>query len=331
MPLISVTLLFSLCLGAFGAWFMAQYAFRFGLLDIPNDRSSHNLPTPRGGGVGILLAYIATSLYISLPTLIWLPAVLLAFVSFFDDKINLIPRTRLIFQVLVALVSLSSLFNAQNVYDLPSLALLQLFTLYLFFCIVAVGTANFYNFMDGINGIAGITGVVAFGLIGYFANTVVSQTVISTSSYGVAAACLGFLPFNMPRARVFMGDVGSILLGFVFAVYIILLSHSVTDFLVLAGFLSTFYIDSLTTLYVRKRSGEQLSQAHRRHLYQLLSNQLKIPHWKVSVSYGVIQLVIGLLLLAVHPYGLGIVISVIVSLIIVWIAVMHKIRSLVES
>lgn len=329
MLLISVTFLLSLCFGALGAWLMAQYAYHLGLIDTPNSRSSHALPTPRGGGVGILLAYISTSLYISLPSLIWLPAVLLAIVSFFDDKLGLSPRTRLVFQLLLALISLGYILDVQNVCYIPPLLAIQLVILYSFFCVVAVGTANFYNFMDGINGIAGITGVVAFGLVGYFANAVASQ--LSTSSYGVAAACLGFLPFNIPKARVFMGDVGSILLGFVFAVYIILLSHSVTDFLVLAGFLSTFYIDSLTTLYVRKRSGEQLSQAHRRHLYQLLSNQLKIPHWKVSVAYGAVQLIIGLFLLAVHPYGFGVVLSVIVFLIIIWIAVMHRIRSLVES
>ena len=336
MPVILVTLMTSLFLGASGACFMSRNAYRLGFLDIPNARSSHDLPTPRGGGIGILAAYIVTSVWLPLPLLLWLPAAFLALVSFFDDKLGLSPRTRMIFQFTAALIvanciqGLPESNSIQNSIQHPTFNIQHL-TMLLFTSIVIAGTSNFYNFMDGINGIAGITGAVAFCLLGFFAGIYAHQPAVSLSTYSLAAACVGFLPLNIPKARVFMGDVGSILLGFVFSVYLVFLSRSVADFLVLAGFLSTFYIDSLTTLYVRKRSGEQLSQAHRRHLYQLLSNQLKIPHWKVSVSYGVIQLVIGLLLLAVHPYGLGIVISVIVLLIIVWIAVMHKIRTLVES
>ena len=84
----------SLLIGTLGAWFMFRYAYRFGLLDIPNNRSSHALPTPRGGGIGILVALIVSSLWLELSLFIWLPAVLLALVSFFDDKLDLTPRTR---------------------------------------------------------------------------------------------------------------------------------------------------------------------------------------------------------------------------------------------
>lgn len=78
-------------LGACGAWFMSHFAYRFGLLDLPNDRSSYNLPTPRGCGVGILAAFVVSSIWLGLPLLIWLPAALLAVVSFFDDKLDLTP------------------------------------------------------------------------------------------------------------------------------------------------------------------------------------------------------------------------------------------------
>jgi len=92
LPMTLLSIIISVSLGSFGAWFMSRFAYRFGLLDLPNDRSSHNLPTPRGGGVGILAAYIVTSLLLGLPLLHWLPAGFLAVVSFFDDKLDLSPR-----------------------------------------------------------------------------------------------------------------------------------------------------------------------------------------------------------------------------------------------
>ena len=319
---------FSLFIGFLGAWFMSRYAYRFGLLDIPNDRSSHNLPTPRGGGLGILAAFVISSLLINLPLVIWLPAAILALVSFFDDKLDLTPKTRLIFQFAAALVVVgfaliqNSEFNIQN---LPLLVLVLALSIYV------VGTANFYNFMDGINGIAGITGAVGFALLGLFAQFYTSSPTAGLSAFCISVACIGFLPFNVPRARVFMGDVGSILLGFVFASYVVILSRGLTDFLVLAGFLSTFYADALTTLYVRKTGGERLSQAHRRHLYQLFANQKKVPHWKVSVCYGSIQAIIGLVLLSLRPMGLRVIVPFELAMIVGWWLVMTGVRKNVEK
>ena len=332
MSLTVEVLVESLIVAASGAWFMSRFAYRIGLVDIPNIRSSHTLPTPRGGGIGLLMAYVFSAQSLSLPLLLWLPPTLLAIVSFFDDKLSLTPRIRLFFQFSTGLVCSGYLFFFSNYHSFNvSLNVIQNAFLVLIFSIVIVGTANFFNFMDGINGIAGITGAVAFALIGYFAGNVVQLPDISLSAYGISAACLGFLPLNIPRARVFMGDVGSILLGFVFSSYLALLVHSLTDFLVLAGFLSTFYIDALTTLYIRKRDGEQLSEAHRRHLYQLFTNQLHVPHWKVSFCYGAVQLLIGLLLLAVYPYGTSVVSVTVVILVALWIVVMRKVRQRVEA
>lgn len=322
----------SFAMGTFFSWLISRYALRFALLDIPNDRSSHKLPTPRGGGVGILFSFIFVSLYLSIPIMLWIPASLLAVVSFLDDKLDLTPCIRLFYQFSAALVTSGYIFTSSGAFSSQSpLLLIKLLVLVVLSTVIIVGTANFYNFMDGINGIAGISGIVAFCLIGYFADFISREPAISLSAYAMAAACLGFLPFNVPKARVFMGDVGSILLGFVFAAYLVLLCHSLTDFLVMAGFLSTFYIDALTTLYARKRDGERLSQAHRRHLYQLFTNQLQVPHWKVSLSFGLVQLLIGLLLLAVHPYGVGVVVGVIIILVSIWIFVMHKVRLTVEA
>jgi len=170
-------------------------------------------------------------------------------------------------------------------------------------------------------------------------------------------ACMVFLPFNMPKARVFMGDVGSVLLGFVFAGLVVGLSYSLNDFMVLCAFLFPFYADELITLYVRlrddslregmsscgtdeslrdlddclkarddsrcewdekdvsrkgakarrnkdrKRTVDMLMQPHRGHVYQLLANEMGIDHWKVSVGYGALQLVVGIGALTLRGYG----------------------------
>lgn len=319
-------------LGGAGAWFISRYAYRFGLLDIPNDRSSHNLPTPRGGGIGILAAYAVTSVWLRLPLLIWLPAAALAVVSFFDDKLDLSPRTRLFFQFGAALIVAGFTWRFFEVFSSQHpTAVLQNLLLLLFCSIVIAGTANFYNFMDGINGIAGITGVVAFCLLGCFATFNTQHVAIAYSSFAIAVACAGFLPFNVPKARVFMGDVGSILLGFVFAVYVVTLTRTATDLLVLAGFLSTFYADALTTLYVRKRDGERLSQAHRRHLYQLFANQKQVAHWKVSTCYGLLQAGVGVTLLVLYPLGWRVVAVWEVLLLAGWWLLMQRVRRASEG
>ena len=185
-------------------------------------------------------------------------------------------------------------------------------------CVFIVGTSNFFNFMDGINGIAGISGAVAFCLIAAFCHFQGDSHALQIFAACMAAACLGFLPLNLPRARVFMGDVGSVLLGFTFAILCIALAGSVADFLVLCGFLSTFYADALTTLYIRKRDGERLSQAHRRHLYQVLANRMLIPHWKVSLGYGAVQAGIGVLLLSLRPAGVEVIVSSEMALFCCW-------------
>lgn len=174
-----------------------------------------------------------------------------------------------------------------------------------FLAVFVVGTANFYNFMDGINGIAGITGIVGFGLLAFYSFLSGVDSSFVTLGICMSLACLGFLPFNMPRAKVFMGDVGSILLGFVFAGMVIWLSRSLFDFICLSAFLFPFYADELTTMVIRIRDGENLLRAHRRHFYQLLANEKGIAHWKVSVGYGLLQIIIGLSVLAIRPFGIA--------------------------
>ncbi|MFA7229728.1 MAG: hypothetical protein WC071_00520 [Victivallaceae bacterium] len=274
--------LISLFAGAIGAWLVAKHGHVLGLLDEPNHRSSHAVVTPRGGGIGILAALIIAALALKLNFMFWFPAVALAFISLYDDRLHLSSKLRLGLQLIGA--GIAVWFVSHGVEDMN-------IGLMIFFIFFIVGTANYYNFMDGINGIAGITGMVGFGLLAYYSWHLSGG--ISQFSLCIAAGCFGFLPFNMPKARVFMGDVGSILLGFVFAVVVMILSDSIASFICLASFIFPFYADELISVLVRLKERKNLLEPHRGHLYQLLANELKISHWKVSVSYGLVQLVIA--------------------------------------
>jgi Fuc2NAc and GlcNAc transferase len=306
------TLLFSACagLGAVGSWLIAGMAFRERLLDIPTERSSHTVPTPRGAGIGILAAFIMAGLTLRIPTTFLFAAILISAISFYGDYFRISVKFRLAVQVLSTLILLFPLLPRLSAnYALSTLGFspfLFLLVLPLIFIFI-IGTANFYNFMDGINGIAGLSGVIGFGLLGvytlYRPPPDAFQSALSLLSICVSLACLGYLPFNMPRARVFMGDVGSILLGFVFACLVVTLSRNYLEMVCFATLLFPFYADELTTMTVRLRNHEDLIQSHRRHLYQLLVNEFGIDHWKISSVYAAAQLAIGAGGLIAYSYG----------------------------
>ena len=124
-----------------------------------------------------------------------------------------------------------------------------------------------------------------------------------------------------------MGDVGSILLGFVFAAIAVLISRSAADFICIAGFLFPFYADELITMSIRLKNGENLLKPHRKHLYQILANELKIDHWKVSIGYGALQAAIGVLMLFARPFGLGALVFLLLMSGFGFIAVNYVIRN----
>jgi UDP-N-acetylmuramyl pentapeptide phosphotransferase/UDP-N-acetylglucosamine-1-phosphate transferase len=287
--------LFSLCLviGGAGALVVFKKAFEFGLMDRPNDRSSHDRPTPKGGGIGILAAFIFSCVFLKYPFASWIPVAILALVSLLGDKYDFSPKVRLPVQIVAALI-----FILFSFFSLP----LSIFSGF-FLVVFIVATANWYNFMDGINGIAGITGIVGFSLLAVFNTLSNGDARYSILTICIAFSCLGFLPFNFPKAKVFMGDVGSILLGFVFASLVVLLSNNLLNFLCLVSFLFPFYADELMTMAVRIKDGENLFKPHRRHLYQLLANEMHISHWKVSVAYGLLQITVGVSALLIRPHG----------------------------
>jgi UDP-N-acetylmuramyl pentapeptide phosphotransferase/UDP-N-acetylglucosamine-1-phosphate transferase len=306
--------------GVAGAWGIAKHGSRLQLLDTPTNRSSHSKVTPKGGGIGILGAFIIVSLVLQFPVTFWLPAGVVAAVGLYGDRNALLsPLFRLIIQfgsAVVFLIGIADKFPK----TFPWVFIFPVLLLFI------VGTANFYNFMDGINGISSITGIVGFGLLAGFFYSSTSGTLLGKLAICLAFACLGFLPFNMLKAKVFMGDVGSILLGFVFAQVVIWFSHSLLDFISLTSFLFPFYADELTTMVIRLKNGDNLLRPHRKHTYQLLVNEHGIAHWKISIAYGVIQLLVGVSVLSLKNQGITAVLFLLTLYMGIFVLLSWKIR-----
>ncbi len=288
-----------------GAWFISKYGHHFDLLDKPNGHSSHTSATPKGGGIGILAAFILLSFFLKLPVTFWMPAAILSIVSFLGDRFDISPLIRLLSQFAASVIFLMGSWNNHPLLSNSSTILPIGLSIYI------VATANYYNFMDGINGIAGISGIVGFALLSFYEYYNVANPMLIPLNISMALCCLAYLPFNIPKAKVFMGDTGSILLGFIFAVMVIWLSKNLLDFICLASFLFPFYADEVTTELARLIDGEKIWIKHRRHLYQILANECNISHWKVSLGYGIAQLFVGISLFFVLKIGLTAVVSVI--------------------
>jgi len=313
-----LTILFSFIFGFIGAYLMSKIGHRFSLVDNVNERSSHSTPTPRGGGIGILAAFLFAGVFVLRDMRFTFIVVGAGICGFLDDLFSLSPRLRLSFQIFLSAVAI--LMVSKNPSSMREVLV------FLFLVIFITGTANLYNFMDGINGIAAITGIVGFSLVAYFAYFISKTPSLALTGVILSTACLGFLPFNFLKAKVFMGDVGSVSLGFAFAFTTTWLSRNVFDFICLSSFLFPFYTDELITIYIRLRSRENLMLPHRRHFYQILANEFQVSHWKVSSAYGITQFAIGVSVLFLRPLGILPVLSALVLYFVVAVAVTHAIR-----
>lgn len=267
--------------GAYRRWAVAQE-----VLDVPNHRSSHAVPTPTGGGVGIVAGFLvglglwlASGGTLSPRALGWLAgALLVAAVSFVDDLRRLPASFRLATHLVGA-----ALLTGAGVQggDLPLAVALPLA-----FVWVAIVT-NVYNFMDGIDGLASAQAIVA-GLAYAAAGAFVGNPLLAASGSLLAATALGFLVHNLPPARLFMGDVGSTFLGFSFAGLALLGNIGVGGGKLPLEFgavvLAPFLFDGLATLGRRALRGERWFEAHRSHYYQRLV-QARLSHGRVTSLY----------------------------------------------
>lgn len=275
----------SLILGISGAYLISRYGHVLKLTDMPSERSSHTRPTPKGGGIGIFLAFVSGSIIVGVNPYIWVSAAVLSIISFYGDFRHVSRRLRLVIQMIAAGVCVLCIS--------PNLSFFMIL-LWVFFI---AATANFYNFMDGINGIAGITAIIASILLFIYTDFVIGMHLSVFLAIGFG--CIGFLPFNIPFAKVFMGDVGSILIGFWYGFSVFVYSGSCIEFVSMIAFMLPFYVDSISTIILRIKRGENIAQPHRSHIYQILANQAGIAHWKVSLSYGFGQLIMGLIYIVI--------------------------------
>ena len=324
LPFIAI---FSLFFTAIVVALVCRLGPSINLLDMPNHRSSHSVPTPRGGGIGIVLSFlfagsVCTNAYSFISV-----CVVIALMGLISDLFNISSGKRLILHIAASFAMVLSCVGFSTIYG-SGIAVLFVIAAVIFI----TGSANIYNFMDGIDGIAAITAIVAFGLLAIFsANRGNDGFSIMILTVSIIFSSLGFLYFNMPNARIFLGDVGSLFLGFTFAGMVILLSKSAIDFICLASFLFTFYADEIVTMYLRVKDRQNLLLPHRRHFYQILANEGKAPHWKVSCGYGAGQLIVGLSVLSLRPLGAWAVIGAIFTYFAIFVVMNIVVRTKVLS
>jgi UDP-N-acetylmuramyl pentapeptide phosphotransferase/UDP-N-acetylglucosamine-1-phosphate transferase len=281
-----------------------RLACRLGLLDVPNERSSHERPTPRGGGLGILLALVpgaAAGLLLLGPGevdgvaigAIGAATLLLSGLGFLDDRGAVRPAVKALVQIPAAVLVVLAVGAVDRVL-LPGVGDLHLSWLAAPLTVFwLVGFENGYNFMDGIDGIAGLhAGIAAMFLAAAGVLSGGGGTLFL--ALPLSGACLAFLSVNWPRARVFMGDAGSLPVGFLLATLVVVGARAgvpfATGFLILGPFL----YDTMATIVRRIARRENLAKAHRSHLYQRLVI-LGWSHRRVSLLYGAWTLLTGCL------------------------------------
>ncbi|KAF0236780.1 MAG: UDP-N-acetylmuramyl pentapeptide phosphotransferase/UDP-N-acetylglucosamine-1-phosphate [Prolixibacteraceae bacterium] len=259
-----------------------RFALQYNIIDKPNKRSSHTYITIRGGGIVFPLAALLWFFLCGFgqPWLIF-ALLLLAVIGFWDDVITLNPKIR----ILIHFIAVTILFWQSGVLDLSWYIVLPA---YLF----TLGWVNAFNFMDGINGITAFYGLVALCSFLWLNNSngFVSQDLIVILIISVVI----FSFFNVRRrAKTFAGDVGSVSIAFLLAWFMISLIIK-TGRLEYILFFAVYGIDSVFTILFRLWRRENIFDAHRTHLYQYLSNELKWPHVLVSGLYGLVQLIINI-------------------------------------
>ena len=258
------------------------YARARKLYDLPGERRSHTIATARGGGIAIVLVALTALAVAAVQLPQWrghiavfgLGLLAVAGIGWWDDHRPLSARVRLYVHVGASLL-LAGL--ALRITQSPLIALCGF--------ALSVCLINVWNFMDGINGIAASQAAlvgVGFALL--------LPWPLSLPGWVLAAACLGFLPFNFPRARIFMGDVGSGALGYLVAgVWVFTAAHMQNSLVALALPLVAFLGDAGLTLLRRVWAGERITQAHAQHLYQRLT-QCGCSHAFVTTAYFVFTL-----------------------------------------
>ena len=276
-------------------YFIKEHALKNALVAEVNERSSHTAPTPHGGGIAIALTWFAGITYLYFehtidPQLYYalMVGVVISGVSYLDDLYELSAKVRLVVQAIVACLGLYFIggFDEINLF-LFSIQNQFLTNIFAFFMIVWF--INLYNFLDGIDGYAGAEALF-LALAGYILFGGVHFLVL-------AAAVLGFLLWNWHKAKIFMGDVGSTLLGYNVAIFTLYYANELsTNFWVWIALFGVFWFDATLTLIRRYKNKESLSTPHKKHAYQRL-HQSGYTHDKVVLLAMGVNIVVFLLVL----------------------------------
>lgn len=274
-------------------YFIKNYAIKKSLLATVNERSSHTTPTPHGGGIAIVITWFIGLTYLYFTNQIdhtlfssLTVGVFISIVSFFDDIYELSAKLRILVQSFVALVGLYMVGGLDSItfgfFSVESQIVTNIFAF-----LLIVWYINLTNFIDGINGYVGaefiflsIAGLLIFGEAHFII---------------LAVTVLGFLYWNWNKAKIFMGDVGSTLLGYNIAIFTIYYGNQeATNLWIWIVLFGVFWFDATLTLIRRKFNGEKLSQAHKKHAYQRLT-QSGWSHYKVTNYSIIINLILFLL------------------------------------
>ena len=279
------------------AGLIRRYALSHNLMDVPNVRSSHSVPTPRGGGVAFVIPFLLLTLILSvmgdLPwSVVWAflgGGIWVSLIGFIDDHAHIAARWRLLAHFIGAAWVLFWLggFPPLLIFDftidlgLPGNILAAVYLVWLL---------NLYNFMDGIDGIAGIEAIsvcIGAALLASLQNSPQSAWLIPL----LLAACVtGFLFWNFPSAKIFMGDVGSSFLGLMVGGLSIQVAWEIPQmFWVWTILLGVFIVDATLTLFHRLIKGEKVYEAHKSHVYQIAARHYR-SHKMVSLVVGMINL-----------------------------------------
>lgn len=286
-----------------------RVAGRFNIIDKPNQRSSHTSVTLRGGGIIFLIGAWLFAAFFGLEYgWFLLGLTLIGLVSFMDDIHSLPDSARLVVQF-AAMFLMFYQFGILNWHD---------WWIVLVALIVCVGITNAYNFMDGINGITGGYSLAVLAPLVYL--NAKDGFIEMSYLYIIGLSLIVFCFFNFrKKAKCFAGDVGSITIAFILLFALGRLILQTGDFAYII-FLAVYGADSILTICHRIQLHENLGEAHRKHAYQLMANELKIPHVNVSLLYMTIQLAIsfGMIFSPINHYiylGLTIVVLLVAYLV----------------
>ncbi|WP_411688185.1 MraY family glycosyltransferase [Acinetobacter indicus] len=293
MSMLSLFIFFLLAFAM--TYFMRAYALKKNIIDNPNERSSHSVPTPRGGGVAVVCSYLlaliilmySQQLTVHIGLTLMAAGFVIALLGFLDDHGHINSMLRLAIHFLVAIGVVISLGGFAEVTAFNSLELG--FIANIIAVLLLVWLLNLYNFMDGINGIASveaITTTVSMAILYAVLNTSLNSDIL----WLLAACVFGFLLWNFPKAKIFMGDACSGFLGLTLGILaLIALKENLALFCAWIICLGVFVVDATYTLIKRVLNGYKMYDAHRSHSYQILSRKWG-SHTPVTLAVAAINL-----------------------------------------